>query len=48
MFIAEKGIEIPTETVDIMAGANRKPDYLAKNPGGGSPALELDDGSVLA
>jgi glutathione S-transferase len=48
MFIAEKGVEIPTETVDIMAGANRKPDYLAKNPSGGSPALELDDGSVLA
>ena len=48
MFIAEKGIEIATETVDIMAGANRKPDYLAKNPSGGSPALELDDGSVLA
>ena len=48
MFIAEKGIEIPTETVDIMAGANRKPAYLAKNPSGGSPALELDDGSVLA
>ncbi len=48
MFMAEKGITIPTETVDIMAGANRKPDYLAKNPGGGSPCLELDDGSILA
>jgi glutathione S-transferase len=48
MFIAEKGITIATETVDIMAGANRKPDYLAKNPSGSSPCLELDDGSILA
>ena len=30
-----------------MARANRKPDYLAKNPSGSSPALELDDESVL-
>ena len=48
MFIAEKGIEIPTETVDIMAGANRQSDYLAKNPYGQVPALELDDGRILA
>ena len=47
MFIAEKGIEVPTETVDIMAGANRQSDYLAKNPYGQVPALELDDGSIL-
>ncbi|MEE4301150.1 MAG: glutathione S-transferase family protein [Pseudomonadales bacterium] len=48
MFIAEKGMSVPTETVDIMAGANREADYLAKNPAGGSPCLELDDGSFLS
>ena len=48
MFLAEKGMTVPTETVDIMAGANRQPDYLAKNPSGGAPCLELDDGSHLA
>lgn len=48
MFIAEKGMTVPTETVDIMAGANRQADYLAKNPAGGSPCLELDDGSFLS
>lgn len=48
MFIAEKGMEIEMEDVDIMAGANRQAAYLAKNPGGGSPCLELDDGSVIS
>jgi glutathione S-transferase len=48
MFIAERGITgIPTKPVDLMAGENRQPAYLAKNPTGGLPALELDDGSVL-
>lgn len=47
-FVREKGIEIPTETIDIMSGANRQGDYLAKNPTGGSPCLELDDGTYLS
>ncbi len=47
-FMLEKGIELPTEEVDIMAGANRQADYLAKNPFGELPSLELDDGTVLA
>jgi glutathione S-transferase len=48
MFIAEKGITVPTETIDIMKGANRQPDYLKKNPAGGSPCLELDNGQYLS
>ena len=49
MFAAEKGIPLPQiEKVDIMAGANRQGPYLAKNPGGQMPALELDDGRVIA
>ena len=48
MFMLEKGIEIPAEEIDIMAGANRQAAYVDKNPGGQLPALELDDGSVLA
>jgi glutathione S-transferase len=48
MFIAERGITgIKTQTVDLMAGENRQAAYLEKNPTGGLPALELDDGSVL-
>jgi glutathione S-transferase len=48
MFIAEKGIAIPTEQVDLASGQNRTPQFLAKNPSGGLPVLELDDGTCLA
>jgi glutathione S-transferase len=48
MFMKEKGIEIPFEEVDLMAAENRREPYLSKNPGGQLPALELDDGMVLA
>jgi glutathione S-transferase len=49
MFAAEKGITFPQlEKVDIMAGANRQEPYLSKNPSGQMPALELDDGRVIA
>jgi glutathione S-transferase len=48
MFIAEKGLKIPTEQVDLMTAQNRTPEFLAKNPSGGLPVLELDDGSYLA
>jgi glutathione S-transferase len=47
MFLAEKGLELPTEQVDLMAGENRGPGYTAKNPFGQMPSLELDDGSVI-
>ena len=48
VFLAEKGINIPTEQVNIMSGDNRKPEFLKKNPLGGLPVLELDDGSCLS
>lgn len=48
MFIAEKGLSIPRVFLDIQAGENRQPEYLAKNPHGGTPSLELDDGSYLS
>ncbi|HVH73547.1 MAG TPA: glutathione S-transferase family protein [Stellaceae bacterium] len=48
MFMAEKGIELPRIEVDIRAGENRQAPYLAKNPTGTCPALQLDDGSILA
>jgi glutathione S-transferase len=48
MFMAEKGIEIPLETVDLMSAANRRPPYTGKNPAGQLPCLELDDGTHLA
>jgi glutathione S-transferase len=48
IFVAEKGLKIPSEQVDLMTGQNRTPEFLAKNPAGGLPVLELDDGSYLA
>ncbi len=48
MFLAEKAIVIPTEEVDLIGGENRRGPYTGRNPGGQLPALELDDGSVLA
>ena len=48
MYIAEKGIAIERVFVDIQAGENRQPAYLAINPQGSTPALKLDDGSCLA
>ncbi len=48
MFMAERGISIPVDKVDLRAGENRQPAYLAKNPSGQTPALELDDGSFIA
>jgi len=48
IFLAEKGIEVPTVQVDIGSGENRKPPYIDKNPLGGTPMLELDDGTCIA
>ena len=48
MFMADKGIELPMETVDLMKGENRQAGHLARNPAGQTPALELDDGSFIA
>lgn len=47
VYLAEKGIKVPTEPVNIITGENRTPEFLKKNPLGGLPVLELDDGSHL-
>ena len=48
IFLAEKGIEVPTQQVDIGKAENRQPAFLARNPLGGLPVLELDDGGCIA
>ena len=48
MFMAETGIDIPKVEVDLLAGENRKEPYTKLNPAGQMPALELDDGTVIA
>jgi glutathione S-transferase len=49
MFAAEKGYSFAAvEEVDLMQGANRKEPYLAKNPAGQLPCVELPDGRFIA
>lgn len=47
MFMAERGISVPMEEIDIMAGKNREAEFLKVNPHGQSPALVLDDGTLV-
>ena len=48
IFMAEKGIELPTKSLSILEREQKKPDYLAKNSLGQIPILELGDGTILA
>ena len=48
IFLAEKGIQVPYEQVNIAKAENRQPEFLAINPMGGVPVLELDDGTYIA
>jgi len=48
MFLAEKGVSIPLEQVDLMAGENRQPPFLSKNAAGQLPCLELEDGATIS
>lgn len=47
IFLAEKGIEIERVPLDLLAGAHRDADYLARTGVPQVPALELSDGTVL-
>ncbi len=48
MFMAEKGLAIPSQDVNLMAGENRQADHLRRNPHGQMPCLELDNGQFLS
>ncbi len=47
IFIAEKGMDIPTVQVDLRGGEQMTPEFRAKNPRCTVPVLELDDGTCL-
>ncbi len=48
MFLAEKGIPMAYQQVDILKGENLTAEMRAKNPLGKVPVLELDDGTCIA
>jgi len=47
IFIKEKNLGIKMQEVSIIDGENLEPDYLAINPWGTLPALQLEDGTVI-
>jgi glutathione S-transferase len=47
-FLAEKGIEVPYEEVDIVNRVNRDDEFRKKNPLSTVPVLELDDGTFIS
>lgn len=48
IFLAEKGLEIPFVPVDLYSQEHRTETFLAKNPIGLVPVLELDDGTFVS
>ena len=48
IFLAEKGIEVPFEEVDLMKGELKTPDFVKLNPMQRVPVLILDDGTPIA
>src|ERR1700758_246183 len=47
IFLAEKGLAAEIEDIDLRGGRNLEPAYLAINPQGMVPVLELDDGTRI-
>jgi glutathione S-transferase len=48
IYLAEKGITVPTEAVDLGAMQHKSDAYTAINPMQRVPCLVLDDGAVIA
>ncbi|MBV8472413.1 MAG: glutathione S-transferase N-terminal domain-containing protein, partial [Hyphomicrobiales bacterium] len=48
IFLAEKGLTLPMVEVDLGKMEQRSPSYTAINPFQRVPALELEDGAVIA
>ena len=48
IFLAEKGLSLPLVFIDMAKGEHQSADFTAKNPAQRIPALELDDGTMIA
>ena len=44
----EKNLTLERIIVDFLEGENRASSFLAKNPAGQIPVLELDDGTIIS
>lgn len=48
VYLKEKGVsDIELVTLDVVAGDQRQPEFLKKNPAGTVPVLETDDGRFI-
>lgn len=47
VMLEEAGVPFERVVIDLAAGEHREPDYLAVNPTGEVPALQLPDGTVM-
>jgi glutathione S-transferase len=47
IYLAEKGLSIELVEIDVASGKHKTPEFLARNPAGLIPVLELDDGSHI-
>ncbi|MDZ4370232.1 MAG: glutathione S-transferase family protein [Phenylobacterium sp.] len=47
MFLAEKGFDVDRVEIDLRSGENRQSPFLAINPAGQTPALQLDSGAFI-
>ncbi len=45
LLCAQLGLKYDWTEIDIMKGESRTPEFLARNPNGRIPALQLDDGT---
>lgn len=48
VFLAEKGVEVPFEELDLMQGALKSPEFTKLNRFQRVPVLLLDDGTAIA
>jgi len=48
IFLAEKGIDVPLEPVDMAAMGHKSETVTARNPLQRLPVLELDDGTIIS
>jgi glutathione S-transferase len=48
VFLAEKGVEVPYEELDLMQGALKTPEFTRLNPFQRVPVLVLDDGTAIS
>src|SRR3954469_11647999 len=47
ILISQLGLDVERVPVDLFAGETGSPEYLARNPAGRTPVLELDDGRTI-